>query len=44
VGSAQTYTCVPQDIDKTMRVAVEAKNAAGSAIAVSAASPKTKPS
>jgi hypothetical protein len=44
VGSAQTYTCVPQDIDKTMRVAVEAKNATGSAIAVSAASPKTKPS
>lgn len=44
VGNAQSYTCVPADIDKTLRVAVEAKNAAGSAIAVSAASPKTKPS
>ena len=44
VGSGQSYTCVPADIDKTMRVAVEATNAAGSAIAVSAASPKTKPS
>ena len=27
VGSGQSYTCVPPDIDKTMRVAVEAKNA-----------------
>ena len=44
VGSAKTYTCVPADIDKTLRVAVEATNAAGSATAVSAASPKTKPS
>jgi hypothetical protein len=44
VGSAQSYTCVPADIDKTMRVAVQATNAAGSAVAVSAASPKTKPS
>ncbi len=44
VGNGQSYTCVPSDIDKTMRVAVEAKNSAGSAVAVSAASPKTKPS
>jgi hypothetical protein len=44
VGAGQTYTCVPSDIDKTLRVAVEATNAAGSAVAVSAASPKTKPS
>lgn len=44
VGSAQSYTCVPADIDQTMRVAVQATNAAGSAVAVSAASPKTKPS
>ena len=44
VGNAKTYTCVPADIDKTLRVAVEATNAAGSATAVSAASPKTKPS
>lgn len=44
VGSGASYTCVPQDIDKTLRVAVEAANAAGSAVAVSAASPKTKPS
>jgi hypothetical protein len=44
VGSGQSYTCVAQDIDKTMRVAVTAANSAGSAVAVSAASPKTKPS
>jgi hypothetical protein len=44
VGNAQSYACVPADIDKTMRVAVQATNAAGSASAVSAASPKTKPS
>jgi hypothetical protein len=44
VGSGQSYTCVPTDIDKTMRVSVKAANTAGSAVAVSAASPKTKPS
>jgi hypothetical protein len=44
VGSGASYTCVPQDIDKTLRVAVQAANAAGSAVAVSAASPQTKPS
>jgi hypothetical protein len=44
VGSGVSYTCVPSDIDKTMRVSVKATNTAGSAVAVSAASPKTKPS
>jgi hypothetical protein len=44
VGSGVSYTCVPSDIDKTMRVSVKAINTAGSAVAVSAASPKTKPS